>query len=81
MGINFEDNTDEYDWEVATILPRLARAKSAGDAHRIVYEEFRRWFDGAQGPESRYAEVAKELWDAWVTSSRAHKDGADGPDT
>jgi hypothetical protein len=67
MGIAFDDNTDEYDPEVATILSRLRTAKSADDVRRIVHEEFGRWFDGFQGPESRYAAVAEELWQAWMS--------------
>lgn len=31
IGINFDDNTDEYDAEAATIIPRLSSAKSAED--------------------------------------------------
>ncbi len=30
IGIHFEDNTDEYDPEVDTILPRLKEAKGTG---------------------------------------------------
>ena len=44
MGINFEDNTDEYDPEVGTILPRLKEAKNIEDVSNIIYEEFERWF-------------------------------------
>ena len=45
IGINFDDNTDEYDPETGTIIPRLGLAKSAEDVQAIVYEEFCRWFD------------------------------------
>ena len=45
---------DEYDPEVGTILPRLRGATSASDVHRIVHEEFVRWFgvETAGGPEA-----------------------------
>jgi hypothetical protein len=37
-GINFSDNSDEYDPETGTILPRLAGAKSAPDVQTIVHD-------------------------------------------
>ena len=40
VGINFEDNTDEYDPEVGTILPRLEGAKSIEDVQTILHQEF-----------------------------------------
>jgi hypothetical protein len=66
MGINFGDNTDEYDPETGTILPRLAGAKSVEDVQTIVYEEFCRWFGEAEtGPSEAYREVAVRIWDKW----------------
>ena len=68
MGINFEDNTDEYDPEVDTILPRLKQAKSEKDVQDIVYEEFVRWFEDSAGNKNheRYKNSAKEIWGVWV---------------
>jgi hypothetical protein len=59
IGINFDTNTDEYDPEARTILPRLRHCTSVDEAVVIVHEEFQRWF-GAQtaGPASRYQEIA-----------------------
>jgi hypothetical protein len=66
MGINFGENTDEYDPETGTILPRLAAAKSVEDVRTIVYEEFCRWFDPAgAGSRDDYREVAVKIWEAW----------------
>jgi hypothetical protein len=45
VGINFDVNTDEYEPETATIIPRLGSAKSTQDVQAIVYDEFCRWFD------------------------------------
>lgn len=46
IGIAFENsNTDEYEPETGTILPRLRRCESHADALRAVHEEFVRWFD------------------------------------
>ena len=64
IGINFEDNTDEYEPEARTILPRLRDCHSEADVCRVVHEEFVRWF----GPETakkqeHYAQIAREIWE------------------
>lgn len=72
IGINFEDNTDEYEPEARTILPRLKTCKSADDVLTVVHEEFERWFDpGIAGPRERYASIANEVWALWRNSSFA----------
>src|SRR5215469_6876095 len=65
IGIAFDnENTDEYDPETGTILPRLRNCKSVSDVQRVVHEEFVRWFDvGNTGPEERYALIASEIWE------------------
>lgn len=67
IGINFETNTDEYEPEVGTILPRLTEADSPIALRRIIHEEFVRWFNGEDtaGPESSYEELAQEIWTAY----------------
>jgi hypothetical protein len=66
IGINFEDNTDEYEAEVGTILPRLNECHSSLDVLRVVHEEFVRWFDsGTAGPREAYEEIASEVWILW----------------
>ena len=40
IGINLDENKDEYDPEVSTILPRLKDAQSESDVHKIIIEEF-----------------------------------------
>ena len=66
IGINFEDNTDEYRAEAQTITLRRAEATTQDGLRRIVYEEFVRWFgDNLAGPEGRYDAIARELWGAW----------------
>ena len=42
VGINFEFNTDEYEPEVGTILPRLSKCHSVDDLQRVIHEEFLR---------------------------------------
>lgn len=62
IGINFGSNTDEYEPEVDTILPRLARCVTAADVCAVVHEEFVRWFDsGIAGPPERYARIAERI--------------------
>jgi hypothetical protein len=64
MGINFEFNTDEYESEVGTILPRLASCRSAADVTRVVYEEFSLWF-GEPRELSQYEHIGDEIWTIW----------------
>jgi len=63
IGIAFDNpNTDEYEPETGTILPRLRGCESASDVRRVVHEEFVRWFGaGTAGPEERYSEIASEI--------------------
>lgn len=73
IGINFDNNADEYEPEVGTILPRLHACQSPGDVLKVVHEEFVRWFDPATaGPQERYAKIASELWQLW----QRHESGA-----
>jgi hypothetical protein len=63
IGINYDHNTDEYEVESETILPRLSGCQSADDVLQIVHQEFVRWFDPViAGPQERYAEIASEIW-------------------
>jgi hypothetical protein len=66
IGINFDENTDEYEPETGTILPRLSSSQSEQDVLHIVHEEFVRWFgaDTAGSPE-RYSGIASEIWRLW----------------
>ncbi|MBU0639988.1 MAG: hypothetical protein KKB50_14060 [Planctomycetes bacterium] len=69
MGINFETNTDEYDPEVGTIIPRLDKCSSEQDVLNVVHEEFVRWFDDeTAGPKSQYENIAAEVWQMWQDS-------------
>lgn len=66
IGINFGINTDEYEPEVGTILPRLKEAHSPEDLQNIIHQEFIRWF-GADiaGSKTEYTTIAQEIWDAY----------------
>jgi hypothetical protein len=70
IGISFEDNTDEYDAEAATILAGLSRCKSLEHALALVHSEFTRWFgQDIAGSVARYRQVAKEIWALWQDRS------------
>jgi hypothetical protein len=65
MGINFEDNTDEYDTEADTILPRLTNCTSPDDVRKVVIEEFERWFDSDMvnaGNRKHFDAIASAIW-------------------
>jgi hypothetical protein len=75
IGINFETNTDEYEPEVGTIIPRLKHAKSEEDARLIIYEECCRWFDAkTAGPIEAYSDIASKAWAEWQRYNEEHLD-------
>ena len=77
IGVSSEGNTDEYDPEVGTILPRLSRCASADEVRHVVFEEFQKWFTSDDaGDEMRYDAIAKELWVLWSTSRSPARAGA-----
>jgi hypothetical protein len=66
VGINFESNTDEYEPEVGTILPRLKHCHTASDLQLVIHEEFIRWFGSdIAGPVENYGKVAERIWMEW----------------
>ena len=69
IRINFGFNTDEYDPEVGTILPRLKNANSERDVVDIVHEEFVRWFGTKLAGDKEqlvYRHIASDVWQAWL---------------
>jgi hypothetical protein len=64
MHVNAGFNTDEYNPEVGTILPRLKECRSARDVQKVVYEEFAQWF-GIPGEQQKYRAPSQEIWSAW----------------
>jgi hypothetical protein len=66
IGINFEDNTDEYETEAGTILPRLETCQTVVSVRHVVHQEFVRWFDLKNaGEEVHYQRAAERIWEAW----------------
>lgn len=72
IGINFETNTDEYDPEAGTVIPRLSACTSVDDVEGVLIEEFIRWF-GADVVEdrTRFAPLANEIWRLWSETQLA----------
>ena len=74
IGINFETNTDEYEPEAGTIIPRLKDCKDEEDVLNVVYEEFIRWFDqDTAGSKEKYDLIAKDIWEVWLKSKKMMK--------
>jgi hypothetical protein len=70
VGINFETNTDEYEPEVETILPRLENCKSISEVRTMIHNEFIRWFDAdTAGAEEQYENIAREVWSVFHDTS------------
>jgi hypothetical protein len=65
IGINFDDNTDEYRPEAQTITLRRGEARTLPDVRSLVHREFNRWFGDTAGPESTYEDLARELHCYW----------------
>jgi len=66
IGINFEDNLDEYYPEARTILPRLRDCHSVQDVTSVAHEEFVRWFEPeTAGPREKYQLSSEEIWNRW----------------
>jgi hypothetical protein len=72
VGINYDDNTDEYEPEAGTIMPQLRTCLSADDVRRVVHGEFVRWFDASTaGSQERYGRIASEIWELWQKANVA----------
>ncbi|MCW5669046.1 MAG: hypothetical protein KIT86_05250 [Hydrogenophaga sp.] len=67
VEINYHFNTDEYDAEAGTVIPRLKDCASAGEVANVLHEEFVRWF-GAEtaGPRERYLPLSEDIWAMWT---------------
>jgi hypothetical protein len=64
MHVNAGFNSDEYNPEVGTLLPRLKQCRSAQEVQEVVYEEFEQWF-GIPGEQEKYRRPSQEIWSAW----------------
>ena len=66
VGIADEENFDEYEPEVGTILPRLSSAGSAEDVKEIIRQEFTNWFGNTTYAKTKLDDLALEFWEAWM---------------
>jgi hypothetical protein len=65
---------DEYDGEVAAILPLLASAQSVQDVHSILRAEFvRRFGEEVAGSPARYDEAAAAIWQVLTEQRRGRR--------
>ena len=72
IGINFEDNTDEYEPEARTILPRLRTCANTEEVIAVVFEEFQKWFGpDIAGGQEKYRPLSKEIWLLWNHNQNA----------
>ena len=64
LNIINKNNTDEYDPETASILPRLKNCASEDGLLDMIHQVFIECFDGAlmTGEREKYKPIARELW-------------------
>jgi hypothetical protein len=80
FGIYFGNNTDEYEPEAGTIIPRLPSCTSEEDVLQVVHQEFCQWFgDDTAGSKDKYRAVSKEIWEVWnkLKTQPPHAPGSD----
>ena len=66
IGLNVEENTDEYDPEARTILPRLRDCRSVDDVDRVVRDDLARWFTPELVAGSPTCDqLVDEIWSWW----------------
>lgn len=58
MGLNFEDNTDEYEFEARGIVPRLTACGSLEVVQDVLFAEF----DPGISDHARLMAAATEIW-------------------
>jgi len=75
IGINYEFNTDEYEPETGSILPRISSCRSAVELQLVVHGEFVRWFNAeTAGPLEKYARIATRIWREIVLPNGANRE-------
>lgn len=73
VGINFDENTDEYEPEAITILCRLTPSCTLQDVETIVHEEFCHWFGVEDaGSIEKYKPVAASILELWLEFNQPH---------
>jgi hypothetical protein len=81
IGINFGSNTDEYEPEASTIIPRLHDCRSVQDVQTVVHQEFVAWFNLEDDDRCAnfliYAAPAQHIWDLWQRHLASQKPARD----
>ncbi len=65
-GVNYDDNTDEYDPEALMIVVRLHYCSGPKDVVRVIKEVVSAQWDGPPRPFFRYGKLARRIWDEVV---------------
>lgn len=69
-GINFDENTDEYDMEAAAILVELKHCRDALQLATSVHKVFVEYFGSdIAGTVDRFGSVADMIWDAYQNAA------------
>ncbi len=77
MGINFEDNTDEYNPETDLILPKIKECGTSLELRAVVVDTFVKLFDqkmADQCNQNHFTQIADKIWDLakhWDESKNA----------
>jgi hypothetical protein len=67
VGINYEENKDEYELETSLLLPRLRNCGSSADVTRMIHQVFMECFSPVSaGPEQHYESIGAEIWQLWL---------------
>lgn len=65
IGIGCEES-NEYEPEARTILPRLKLCNDSNDVVTVVHEEFQKWFGpDVAGDQESYRSLGEEIWRLW----------------
>jgi len=63
IGINFEDNEDEYDSEAEQVLAIVYKVKSVDELEQKIVSLFKSMFSDDDIQENAvYAEIARRIW-------------------
>jgi hypothetical protein len=67
IGLDFEDNTAEYEPEARAIAAGLRRCVNAADVEKLVHGTFVAYFDDRiAGPAERYVGPSEAIWQLWL---------------
>jgi hypothetical protein len=62
VGLNFDENIDEYEGEAILIEKELNKIKNINDLSEIINSIFTQQFTEKIGSENKYKQVVNEIW-------------------